>query len=148
MTCPTFKGGICMILFVFIIVSLVIIYLTIAYATFEKFTENQLVPKSRMAAFLFTPITIFLFYINLAHKATKIKGFTKKEYIFFLKLATVQYPIGIGLFIEATLIRRHLTPKPEFAQKISEKKQSKQNIKNVVIQEVPEVNLWGGILAR
>lgn len=132
----------------FIIAVLALIYLTIAYATFEKFIENHLVPKSRIAAFLFTPITIVIFYINLAHKASKFQEFNKKDYLSFLKLATIQYPVGIGIFIEATLIRRHLVAEPNLIHEGNKKKQPKQNIKNVVIQELPDVDLWGGIFAR
>lgn len=87
----------------FVILISVVIYAAVAFATFEKFTENGLVPRSLIMAFIFTPISIMLFYLLLTIKAP-----TKDMSFDYLKLATLRYPVGVGVFIERIYLRKEL----------------------------------------
>lgn len=118
----------------FIFLAFAVIYFSIALATFEKFLENRLIPKSPVVAFILTPLIIAYFYIKLAIKAP-----SKEIAIECLKLGTLRFPLGIGLFIEGI----HLRSEYELTPNIQTQKTAKhESIKREIIFNRPLIRIW------
>lgn len=88
-----------MVLVIFI--TLFSAYVSLGIGTIKKFKENGIILSAPMKMFtLLLPLAIFILHIKMALEVFKEDGQRALE---IMKMATVHYPIAVGILIEITL---------------------------------------------
>jgi len=132
---------------IFIIASVILLYAFISLATFEKFISNGLVPKRPFLAALLTPVMIVMFYLKVTIKAFK---FSPKSALKYLTLASIKYPVGIGLYIELNIVAASIQTTANVQEPLRTKEvRIEHPLSNEELyNEIPLTNMWSGMLAN